>query len=71
MGVVHSGVEDLDFESKQLLDVLLGQVNKDDLFKVLVKKPLREKNMKKLVRMMVVPTDSEDDGEIPLIHKKT
>ncbi len=64
-------MEDLDFESKQLLDVLLGQVNKDDLFKVLVKKPLREKNMKKLVRMMVVPTDSEDDGEIPLIHKKT
>ena len=43
-----------------MLRKLVKFVDKEDLFKVLLKKPLKDKKSKKAVRMSVVPTDVED-----------
>jgi hypothetical protein len=40
---------------------LLTFVDKEELLRLLIKKPLKDKANKKAVRMMVVPTDAEDN----------
>lgn len=44
-----------------LLKGLVNFVDKEELFRVLLKKPLKEKQSKKAVRMCIVPTDVEED----------
>ena len=53
----NSELTSLDSESIQLLRKLLGFVDKEELFRVLLKKPLREKQSKKAVRLSIIPTD--------------
>jgi len=60
----------LDSTSNQILQNLLSFVDKEDLLRLVVKKPLKDKANKKAVRMMVVPTDDEDNSTME-VRKKT
>lgn len=55
--------EALDTESIGLLRGLLPFVDKEELFRVLLKKPLRDRQSKKLVRMCIIPTDAEEGAQ--------
>ena len=55
-----SEVSTLDSESISLLRKLLKFTDKEELFRVLLKKPLKDKQSKKAVRMSLIPTDVED-----------
>lgn len=59
--MLPSNIEPLDSGSSQILQDLLAFVDKEDLLKLLIKKPLKDKASKKAVRLMVVPTDDEDN----------
>lgn len=59
--VLPSNIEPLDTNSVQILHDLLAFVDKEELLRLLIKKPLKDKGSKKAVRMMVVPTDAEDN----------
>lgn len=52
-------VYSLDSESVQLLRRLIKFTDKEELFRVLVKKPLKDKHSKKSVRLSIIPTDAE------------
>lgn len=52
----------LDSESVSLVRKLLGFVDKEELFRVCLKKPLKEKHSKKVVRLSIIPTDVEDSS---------
>jgi hypothetical protein len=54
---VSSEVASLDSESIALLHRLLPFTDKEELFRVLIKKPLKEKSSKKSVRLSIIPTD--------------
>lgn len=43
-----------------MLRKLVRFVDKEDLFKVLLKKPLKDRQSKKAVRLSIIPTDVED-----------
>ena len=60
----------LDSESTSILKKLLKFADKDELFRVLLKKPLKDKQSKKAVRMSLIPTDAEEEGEAFEIKKK-
>ncbi|CAM6000018.1 unnamed protein product [Sphagnum balticum] len=60
----------LDSESVSILHHLLKFTDKEELFRVLLKKPLKEKHSKKLVRLAIIPTDVEDSDNFD-IKKKT
>ncbi len=47
----------LDTESVQLLRRLLKFTDKEELFRVLLRKPLKDKHSKKAVRLSIIPTD--------------
>ncbi len=64
-------VEALDSESVALLRGLVNFVDKEELFRVLLKKPLKEKQSKKAVRMCIVPTDVEEETQGFEIKKKS
>lgn len=64
-------VQALDSESVGLLKGLLGFVDKEELFRVLLKKPLKDRHSKKAVRLCIIPTDVEDQTEGFEIKKKT
>lgn len=59
--VLPSSIDPLDTNSTQILKDLLSFVDKEELLRLLIKKPLKDKANKKAVRMMVVPTDAEDN----------
>jgi hypothetical protein len=44
--------------------------DKEELFRVLLKKPLKERHAKKAVRLAIVPTDVEEESEGFEIKKK-
>jgi hypothetical protein len=45
-----------------LVRKLLAFVDKEDLFRVCLKKPLKDKYSKKVVRLSIIPTDVEDSS---------
>jgi hypothetical protein len=53
----NSDIEALDSESVALLRGLLPFVNKEELFRVLLKKTLKDRQSKKAVRLCIIPTD--------------
>ena len=55
-----SELSGLDSESVSHLRKLVRFVDKEDLFRVLLKKPLKDKQSKKAVRLSIIPTDVED-----------
>jgi hypothetical protein len=67
----NAEVEALDSESIGLLRGLLNFVDKDELFRVLLKKPLKDRQSKKAVRLCIIPTDVEEESEGFEIRKKT
>jgi hypothetical protein len=52
----------LDSESIALLKGLVQYVDKEELFRVLVKKPLKDRQSKKAVRLSIIPTDVETES---------
>jgi hypothetical protein len=68
--VLPTNIEPLDTNSTSILRSLLPFVDKEDLLKLLIKKPLKDKANKKAVRMMVVPTDSEDNETMEVRKKR-
>lgn len=68
--LVSHDVTALDSESVALLHKLLQFTDKEELFRVLLKKPLREKHSKKMVRLSIIPTDVESESEGFDIKKK-
>ncbi len=68
--ILPSTIEPLDTNSTQILNGLLGFVDKEELLRLLIKKPLKDKGSKKAVRMMVVPTDSEDNETLEVRKKR-
>ena len=67
---VSSEVNSLDSESIMLLRRLLKFTDKEELFRVLLKKPLKDKQAKKSVRLSIIPTDAESESEGFEIKKK-
>ncbi len=65
-----SSIEPLDTNSTQILNNLLEFVDKEELLRLLIKKPLKDKVSKKAVRMMVVPTDAEDNETLEVRKKR-
>jgi hypothetical protein len=65
-----SEVHSLDSESILLLKRLLKFTDKEELFRVLLKKPLKDKAAKKSVRLSIIPTDVEDSEEFEIKKKK-
>ncbi len=65
-----STIEPLDTNSTQILNNLLEFVDKEELLRLLIKKPLKDKVSKKAVRMMVVPTDAEDNETLEVRKKR-
>ena len=63
---IPSEISTLDSESLNILKNMLPFVDKEDLFKVLIKKPLKDKYSKKMVRMAVVPTDASDNDTLEI-----
>jgi hypothetical protein len=53
----------LDSESISLLRGLVQYVDKEELFRVLLKKPLKDRQSKKAVRLSIIPTDIESGSE--------
>ena len=53
----------LDTESIDILRKLKDFVDKEDLLRVLIKQPLRNKHSKKVVRLMAVPTLETSDED--------
>ena len=53
-----------------MLRKLIRFTDKEELFRVLLKKPLKDKQSKKAVRLSIIPTDVEDEGEGFEIKKK-
>lgn len=68
---ISQDVASLDSESVSLLSKLLKFVDKEELFRVLLKKPLKDKQSKKSVRLSIIPTDIESETEAFEIKKKT
>jgi hypothetical protein len=64
-------VEALDSESIGLLRGMLAFVDKEELFRALLKKPLKDRQSKKAVRLCIIPTDVEEESEGFEIKKKT
>jgi len=56
-------VASLDSKSIAILHRLLQFTDKEELFRVLIKKPLKEKNSKKSVRLSIIPTDVDSWAE--------
>lgn len=56
-------VNSLDSESVSLLHKLLAFTDKEELFRVLLKKPLKDRHAKKAVRLSIIPTDVEEEAE--------
>ena len=52
------------------LKKLLKFADKEDIFRVLLKKPLKDKQSKKSARLSVIPTDVEEDSDPFAINKK-
>ena len=52
----------LDSESVQLLRRLLNFTDKEELFRVLLKKSLKDKHSNKSVRLSIIPTDVEEES---------
>lgn len=67
----NSEVQALDSESVGLLKGLLNFVDKEELFRVLLKKPLKDRQSKKAVRLCIIPTDVDEEAEGFEIKKKT
>ena len=65
-----SEVSTLDSESVMYLKKLLKFADKEDIFRVLLKKPLKDKQSKKSARLSVIPTDVEEDSDPFAINKK-
>ena len=63
-------MEPLDTNSTSILRTLVPFVKKEELLKILIKKPLKDKSNKKAVRMMVVPTDNYDNETMEVRKKK-
>lgn len=68
--ILSSSIEPLDTNSTQILKDLLGFVDKEELLRLLIKKPLKDKASKKAVRIMVVPTDAEDNETLEVRKKR-
>lgn len=66
----NAEIKALDSDSINLLRGLVRYVDKEELFKVLLKKPLKEKQSRKAVRLSIIPTDLEDNESFE-IKKKT
>lgn len=66
----NSEINALDSESISLLKGLVQFVDKEELFRVLLKKPLKDKQSKKAVRLCIIPTDIEEDSAEFEIKKK-
>lgn len=60
----------LDSESISILKKLLRFTDKEELFKILLKKPLKDKHSKKSVRLSIIPTDVEDNSTLEIKKKK-
>jgi hypothetical protein len=56
---VSQEVSSLDTESVYLLKKLLQFADKGEIFRALLKKPLKERQSKKSVRLSIIPTDVE------------
>ena len=54
---VSAEIAALDTESVSLLRKLLAFADKGDLFRVLLKKSLKDRQSKKSVRLSIIPTD--------------
>lgn len=63
-------ITSLDTESVFLLQKLLKFTDKGDLFRVLLKKSLKDRQSKKSVRLSIIPTDVEEETEGFEIKKK-
>jgi len=66
----NSEISTLDTESILLLKRLLKFTDKEELFRVLIKKPLKDKQAKKAVRLSIIPTDVESEAETFEVKKK-
>ena len=66
----NAEINTLDTESILLLKRLLKFTDKEELFRVLIKKPLKEKQAKKAVRLSIIPTDVESEAETFEVKKK-
>lgn len=66
----NSEISSLDTESILLLKRLLKFTDKEELFRVLIKKPLKDKQSKKAVRLSIIPTDVESESETFEVKKK-
>ena len=66
----NSEINSLDTESILLLKRLLKFTDKEELFRVLIKKPLKDKQSKKAVRLSIIPTDVESESETFEVKKK-
>lgn len=67
----NSEINALDSESISLLRGLVNFVDKEELFRILVRKPLKERQSKKAVRLLTIPNDPEVEAEGFEIRKKT
>jgi hypothetical protein len=67
----NAEINSLDSESISLLRGLVQYVDKEELFRVLLKKPLKDRQSKKAVRLSIIPTDVETENEGFEIIKKT
>ncbi len=67
----NSEINALDSESISLLRGLVNYVDKEELFRILVRKPLKERQSKKAVRLLTIPNDPEAEAEGFEIKKKT
>ena len=67
----NSEINNLDSESISLLRGLVNYVDKEELFRILVRKPLKERQSKKAVRLLTIPNDPEAESEGFEIKKKT
>ena len=67
---INADVNALDSESVMILKRLLKFTDKEELFRVLLRKPLKDKQAKKSVRLSIIPTDVESEPESFDIKKK-
>jgi hypothetical protein len=65
----ESSLNALDSESIALLRGLLPFTDKEELFRVLLRKPLKERESKKAVRLSIIPTDVEEGDEFEIRKK--
>ena len=67
---ITADVNALDSESIMMLKKLLNFTSKEELFRVLLKQPLKDKQSKKSVILSIIPTDVEEESEVFDIKKK-